>query len=68
MIDGASIPADHMITSRKAKTLLRCSMLCFEEQKYGAFSFEDEMNCVLASVGCEADLDVGTGQVFIQQT
>ncbi len=65
MVGGASIAANHVIRSRKVRTKLRCSILCFEEQTCGAFSLDDEMNCVLGSVGCEDDLAEGAGQVFL---
>ena len=59
-----------MITSGKFKTQLKHSNLCAAERKCRTFLLDDNMTCVLDSLGCEsdlADLAVDAGQVFLHE-
>ncbi len=62
---GTSIAANNVITSGKVQTGSQCAIMCVAEEICGAFSLDDDMNCVIGSVECEAHLDIGTGEVFI---
>lgn len=40
-------------------------LLCVGQEMCGAFSLDDDMNCVMDSVMCESNLVGGVGQVFV---